>query len=129
MTDKRIEPVLIVDDTPAVARIVRMLLSNSGVQDIDLAPSGPEAIRRLGQKRYRLVMCKRAMQPLNAFDLRQIMASRDAWAGIPFIILSQEKDGDAEKLRQFERTHILPVPFGADTLRSTIERAMGFAAV
>ena len=129
MTDKRIEPVLIVDDTPAVARIVRMLLANSGVQDIDLAPSGPDAIRRLGTKSYRLVMCKRAMQPLNAFDLRQVMASREAWAGIPFIILSQDKDADPEKLRQFDRTHILPVPFGAESLRSTIERAMGFATV
>lgn len=129
MTERRIEPVLIVDDTPAVARILRMLLANSGVQDIDLAPSGPEAIRRLGLKSYRLVMCKRAMQPLNAFDLRQVMASREAWAGIPFIILSQEKDREPEKMRQFEKTHILPVPFGAETLRATIERAMGFAAV
>jgi CheY-like chemotaxis protein len=129
MTDKRIEPVLIVDDTPAVARIVRMLLANSGVQEIDLAPSGPEAIRRLGQKPYRLVMCKRAMQPLNAFDLRQIMASRDAWSGIPFIILSQEKDDGPEKLKHFDKTHVLPVPFGADTLRATIERAMGFVTV
>ena len=127
MTDKRIEPVLIVDDTPAVARIVRMLLASSGGQDIDLAPSGPEAIRRLGLKSYRLVMCKRAMQPLNAFDLRQIMVSRDAWAGIPFIVLSQEKDVAAGKIGQFERTHLLPVPFGAETLRSTIERAMDFA--
>jgi CheY-like chemotaxis protein len=129
MTQKRIEPVLIVDDTPAVARIVRMLLANSGVQDIDLAPSGPEAIRRLGQKSYRLVMCKRAMQPLNAFDLRQVMAGRDAWSSIPFIVLSQEKEEDQAKLRQFEHTHLLKVPFGADTLMSTIDRAIGPATV
>jgi CheY-like chemotaxis protein len=127
MKENRIEPVLVVDDTPAVARIVRMLLSSSGVQEIDLAPSGPDAIRRLGQKPYRLVMCKRAMQPLNAFDLRQVMLGRDAWAPIPFIILSSDKEEDPARLRQLENTHVLKVPFGAETLKTTIDRAMGFA--
>src|SRR3569833_1382123 len=114
MAANAIEPVLVVDDTPAVARILRMLLSSNGVTDIDLAPSGPDAIRRLGQKKYALVMCKRAMQPLNAIDLRQVMSRREAWATIPFIVMTANTDTDTERLTQLERTYVLRVPFGAE---------------
>lgn len=128
MTQPQLQPVLVVDDTPAVARIVRMLLSSRGVTDIDLASSGPEAVRRLGQKKYALVLCKRAMKPLNALDLRQLMCRKESLATIPFIILSPDADDDPERLRAFERTHTLRVPFDADTLLATIEKAVQPAA-
>ena len=64
----RSKPVLVVDDNFAIIRIVKALLNAQGVLDVEGAGSGPEAIRKLSQKAFGLVISDFFMMPMNGID-------------------------------------------------------------
>ncbi|GGH13319.1 response regulator [Alsobacter metallidurans] len=124
MSFDRSKPVLVVDDTYAIVRIVRTLLNAQGVLDVEGAGSGPEAIRKLNQKEYGLVICDYHMTPMSGADLKLIMDGRPEWAGIPFLLMTANDKAAAVKLK--DRPNAPPViakPFTAETLLNAMDLA------
>ncbi|MBS3800868.1 MAG: response regulator, partial [Thioalkalivibrio sp.] len=50
-------PVLVVDDFSNMRSTLRQMLLSAGYEDIDMAASGEDAIDKLGQRRYAIVLC------------------------------------------------------------------------
>jgi CheY-like chemotaxis protein len=124
--------VLVVDDQPVVHRIVQKILASRHWGVVESAFSGPEAVRRLSMRRGplpALVLCERRLLPLNAIDLRVLMASRPDWNAIPFVAMTRiEGENDADKLAAVGIVHRIVKPFSADALLAVLEQALSGAA-
>jgi CheY-like chemotaxis protein len=126
----RSKPVLVVDDNFAIIRIVKALLSAQGVLDVDGAGSGPEAIRKLSQKAFGLVICDYFMMPMNGIDLKLVMDRREEFASIPFLLMTtKEETYDRSKFERANLQHILLKPFTGEILINQIDKVADFAPV
>lgn len=119
----RTKPILVVDDNFAIIRIVTSLLASQGVTDVEGAGSGPEAIRKLSQRPFGFVVCDYFMMPMNGIDLKLIMDRREAWAGIPFLLMTtREETFDRSKFERANLHHLILKPFTADGLISEMDK-------
>jgi CheY-like chemotaxis protein len=76
--DDNIPSVLIVDDQPKLARLVRELFLRLGFNDVDTVGSGPEALDALRAKRYGLMLVDLELEPIDGIQLlRQIRATKE----------------------------------------------------
>ncbi|WP_460449348.1 response regulator [Alsobacter sp. SYSU BS001988] len=124
MSFDRTQPVLVVDDTYAIIRIVRTLLNAHGVHDVEGAASGPEAIRKLSQRAYGLVISDYGMTPMSGADLKLIMDGRPEWCGIPFLLMTTQDLAQKAKLDRPNAPPSIIKPFTADALLSAMGRAV-----
>jgi CheY-like chemotaxis protein len=117
--------ILLVDDQPAVHRIVKAFLEGQELGEVEPAFSSADAVRRLsGRHRFHLVICERYLQPVNALDLRRLMLGRTDWASIPMIaMLRVHKPGDREALAAAGIRHWIAKPFAADQLVALVRLA------
>jgi two-component system, chemotaxis family, chemotaxis protein CheY len=117
--------VLVVDDNFAIIRIVKALLGGQGVTDVEGAGSGPEAIRKLSQRPYGVIICDYFMMPMNGIDLKRVMDRRPDTAAIPFLLMTtKEETFDRTKFERANVNHIILKPFTADSLIGEIDRAV-----
>jgi CheY-like chemotaxis protein len=119
----RSKPVLVIDDNFAIIRIVKALLGAQGVNDVEGAGSGPEAIRKLSQRPYGLVICDYFMMPMNGIDLKLVLDRREEFSGIPFLLMTtKEETFDKTKFEKANLRNIILKPFTGDGLMSEIDR-------
>lgn len=119
----RTKPVLVVDDNFAIIRIVTSLLNAQGVSEVEGAGSGPEAIRKLSQREFGFVICDYFMMPMNGVDLKLIMDRRDAWAMIPFLLMTtREETFDRSKFERANLRHVILKPFTAAGLIEEMDK-------
>lgn len=119
----RTQPVLVIDDNFAIIRIVKALLGTHGVTDVEGAGSGPEAIRKLSQRRYGFIICDYFMMPMNGVDLKLVLDRRDEFARIPFLLMTtKEETFDRTKFERANLRNIILKPFTGDGLIAEIDR-------
>ena len=83
-------PILLVDDYGTMLRIIRNLLSQLGFVNIDDASNGSDALVKLQQKQYRLVISDWNMEQMTGYDLLQAVRADPVLAQIPFIMVTAE---------------------------------------
>jgi two-component system, chemotaxis family, chemotaxis protein CheY len=121
----RTKPVLVIDDNFAIIRIVKALLGAQGINDVEGAGSGPEAIRKLSQKQFGIIICDFFMMPMNGIDLKKVMERRPDTANIPFLLMTtKEETFDRTKFERANVRHIILKPFTADSLMEQMDRAV-----
>lgn len=119
----RSKPVLVIDDNFAIIRIVKALLGSHGVNDVEGASSGPEAIRKLSQRPYGFIICDYFMMPMNGVDLKLVLDRRDEFARIPFLLMTtKEETYDRSKFERANLRNIILKPFTGDGLIAEIDR-------
>jgi two-component system, OmpR family, KDP operon response regulator KdpE len=109
--------ILVVDDEPAIVRLVRAKLQADGFAVIT-AGSGEEALETLERERPDLVVLDLMMPGIDGFEtLRRIRAGRQT----PVILLTA-RSGDADKLRGLEggADDYLTKPFNPDELAARV---------
>jgi two-component system chemotaxis response regulator CheY len=120
--DPRTLPVLVVDDTPMIVVIVRAVLSKLGFHDVDEAVDGADALARLRQRSYGLVICDWNMVPMTGYKLLRIMRADEALRDVPFVMMTTPQY--AQNFMAAGRTGVdacLVKPFSAAALRDTIQ--------
>ena len=125
--------VLVVDDQSTMRSIVRRLLDQIGIRDIDEAEDGAEALEHLQDPEHSppdLVICDLHMDKLDGMELLNLIRRGEGQVDktIPFIILT----GDSTKLvhevaRQLGATRVLTKPVTATDLWGHIQAAVGYA--
>jgi two-component system chemotaxis response regulator CheY len=118
--------ILVVDDYATMRRIVRNLLSQIGMTEVDEAADGGEAIGKLRGGRFDLVISDWNMEPVTGLDLlRQVRA--DAGLGkLPFIMVTAEsKTENVIEAKKAGVSNYIVKPFTADTLKAKIAAVMG----
>jgi len=87
--------VLVVDDMPAIRRMLRQMLQHLGVQgEIKEAGDGQEAWESLQEHPFDLVVCDINMPRMNGLDLLRRFRASEQYQTIPFLMISGEVSED-----------------------------------
>ena len=115
-------PVLVVDDYNTMVRIIRNLLRQLGFEHIDDANDGSEALEKMRQRRYGLVISDWNMEPMTGFDLLQQVRSDPQLTATPFIMVTAEsKTENVIAAKKAGVSNYIVKPFNAQTLKTKID--------
>jgi two-component system chemotaxis response regulator CheY len=119
-------PVLIVDDYKTMLRIIRNLLKQLGFQNIEEASDGNQALKKLRDKRYGLVISDWNMRPMMGMELLRQVRSDTHLDEVPFVMIAAEnKAENAKAARRAGANAYLVKPFNAVTLKTNLTSVIG----
>ncbi len=119
-------PILVVDDYQTMIRIIRNLLKQLGFENVDDATDGVEAMAKLRQRKYGLIISDWNMEPMTGYDLLKTVRSDDSLKTTPFIMVTAEsKTDNVIAAKKAGVSSYIVKPFNAQTLRSKIESIFG----
>jgi len=120
------KPVLIVDDYKTMLRIIRNLLKQLGFQNIEEASDGNQALKKLRDKRYGLVISDWNMRPMTGMELLRQVRSDAHLDEVPFVMIAAENKADnAKAARRAGASGYLVKPFNAVTLKTNLISVIG----
>ena len=115
-------PVLVVDDSSMMIRIVREFLQQIGLPEIDHALDGGTALAKMRAKHYGLVISDWNMQPKTGYTLLRRMREDPATKSTPFIMMTTESKGEyVRAANEAGVNDYIVKPFTAQTLKAKIE--------
>jgi len=121
MTDKNIK-ILIVDDFATLRMSLRSVLEQLGYSEIDEAEEGQEAVSKLKEKDYDLIISDIDMPLMNGFELLNHIKKDDNLKNIPIIFITAE--AEREKIVEAIKAGLdayITKPFSISTLQQKIE--------
>ncbi len=125
--------VLVVDDHKTMRSIIRQLLGQVGISDIDEAENGEEALKLLlnpSRPDPDVIICDLHMDKMDGVEFCNRVRRDDSIRGraIPILILTGDKDELLHEVtRQVGAAKVLTKPISAPDLRKEIETAIGFS--
>ncbi len=117
--------VLVVDDDPAVADLVRQLLEETAFA-IDAAGDGAEALAQIARGRPDVMLLDMLMPEIDGFGVLDALREDAGLRGLPVIVLTAKDLTDAERADLAERTRAVILKTGLDreTLMRELRRAL-----
>lgn len=119
--------ILVIEDEPMVTQAVVMVCGDEGMS-VTAVDSAAEALRRLQESRFRLVLCDIMMQGMDGFEFLKQLAAR----GIPTPVVMMTGYSTVENaVRSLSAGAVdyIPKPFTADELLTVIHRALSSSAL
>lgn len=118
--------VLIVDDYKTMLRILRQMLTDIGLKEIDEASDGTEALELLRSRDYDLILSDWNMAPMTGLDLLRAVRSSTKTQKTPFVLITAEaKVENVATARAAGVTGYMIKPFNAATLKTKIAPFLG----
>lgn len=118
--------VLVVDDYKTMIRIIRNLLKQIGFEDVDEAADGSEALSKMKEKRYGLVISDWNMEPMTGYELLKEVRADEKLSRTPFIMVTAEsKTENVIAAKKAGVSNYIVKPFNAQTLKSKIDAVFG----
>jgi two-component system chemotaxis response regulator CheY len=121
MTIHHFSSILVVDDSGAVRSVVRKLLTQLGFKNLDEAPDGEAALKKISEQHFSLVISDWNMEPMSGQILLENVRANKKYANLPFIMMTA--DSSIEKIVQAKKagvTCFINKPFRADELQAKI---------
>jgi two-component system chemotaxis response regulator CheY len=119
-------PVLVVDDYKTMIRIIRNLLKQLGFSDVDDAADGTEALGKMKQRKYGLVISDWNMEPMTGYELLKEVRTDEGLARTAFIMVTAEsKTENVIAAKKAGVNNYIVKPFNAATLKSKIDAVFG----
>jgi two-component system chemotaxis response regulator CheY len=113
--------VLVVDDYSTMRRIIRNLLNQIGYADVDEASDGGDALSKLRQVQYGLVISDWNMEPMTGYDLLKQVRADEKLKATPFIMVTAEsKTDNVIAAKKAGVDNYIVKPFNAATLQQKI---------
>lgn len=120
--------VLIVDDYKTMLRIIRNLLKQIDFNSVEEASDGAEALAKLRNGNFGLVISDWNMQPMTGLELLQEVRADSRLRATPFImVMAESKAENVVAAKQAGVSNYIVKPFNAETLRDKIEKVLGHA--
>jgi len=118
--DKKMR-ILIVDDYATMLRILRNLLRQLELENVDEAANGEEALFKLRKSPYDLVISDWNMQPMTGIELLRHVRADAKLRPTPFIMVTAEsKTENVIVAKQAGVSNYIVKPFNAETLKMKI---------
>lgn len=125
MVDKNMQ-ILVVDDYSTMRRIVRNLLKQLGFDNSDEAADGTEALQKLREKKYGLVISDWNMMPMTGLELLKLVRADENLKAMPFIMVTAEsKPENVMVAKQAGVSNYIVKPFNAETLKAKLTSVIG----
>lgn len=119
-------PVLVVDDYKTMIRIIKNLLKQLGFEDVDDAADGTEALAKMQDRRYGLVISDWNMEPMTGYELLKQVRSSESLSKTPFIMVTAEsKTENVIAAKKAGVNNYIVKPFNAATLKTKIDAVFG----
>jgi two-component system chemotaxis response regulator CheY len=119
-------PILIVDDYKTMLRIIRNLLKQIGFDNVDEATDGSQALQKLRDRSYGLVISDWNMEPMTGLQLLREVRADVKLKEMPFIMVTAEsKTENVIMARQAGVSNYIVKPFNAATLKTKIASVIG----
>ena len=123
--DKNI-PILIVDDYKTMLRIMRNLLKQIGFDNVEEATDGTEALQKLREKKFGLIISDWNMEPMTGIELLREVRTDDNLKKMPFIMVTAEsKTENVVIAKEAGVSNYIVKPFNAATLKSKLTGVLG----
>lgn len=117
--------VLIVDDSLTSRHMVRQVLERMGIEQFREAENGREAIALIDQQYFDLIITDLNMPQMDGRELSDYIRNRSQQPGVPILMFTSDQDqGRLAAIEQCGVSAVFDKPFGADVLRSTIEKVL-----
>ncbi|MEQ8968493.1 MAG: response regulator [Azospirillaceae bacterium] len=118
--------ILIVDDYKTMLRIIRNLLKQLGFENVDEASDGAQALQKLRQKPYGLVISDWNMEPMTGLQLLKEVRADTKLQSLPFIMITAEsKKENVIAAKEAGVNNYIVKPFNADTLKGKMSAVLG----
>lgn len=128
MTIDKAMNILIVDDYKTMLRIIRNLLKQIEFNNVEEASDGTEALAKLRQGQFGLVISDWNMQPMTGLQLLQEVRVDSRLKATPFIMITAEsKAENVVAAKQAGVSNYIVKPFNAETLKEKIEKVLAHA--
>ena len=119
-------PILIVDDYATMIRIIRNLLKQLGFDNVDDAADGTQALERISEKTYGLIISDWNMEPMTGYELLKKVRAEAQTARTPFIMVTAEsKTENVIAAKKAGVNNYIVKPFNAQTLKGKIDAVFG----
>ena len=118
--------ILIVDDYSTMLRILRNLLRQLEFANVDEANNGGDALQKLREGQFGLVISDWNMQPMTGLELLKEVRADAKLKHIPFIMVTAEsKTENVIAAKKAGVSNYIVKPFNAQTLKSKIDAVFG----
>ena len=126
MAVKKDMAILVVDDYKTMLRIIRNLLKQLDFNNVDEATDGSEALKKLREKDYGLVISDWNMEPMTGLQLVREVRSDKKLKKLPFIMVTAEsKTENVVAAKEAGVSNYIVKPFNAETLKQEIASVLG----
>jgi two-component system chemotaxis response regulator CheY len=118
--------VLIVDDFPAMRKLIRNSLNEIGLVKIVEAVNGEEAVGKLEREKIDLVISDWNMPVMNGLQLLVHVRTSEELKGLPFIMLTAEgmKDHVVQAIKAGVSNYVVK-PFTTEILEAKLKQIFG----
>lgn len=118
--------VLVVDDYQTMIRIVSNLLNQLGFKNIESASDGKQALGKLNEGGFGLVVSDWNMEPMSGLELLKSVREDNNLSKLPFIMVTAEaKPENVLAAKQAGVNNYIVKPFNAATLKQKLESVLG----
>ena len=118
--------ILIVDDYKTMLRIIRNLLKQLGFDNVDEATDGSEALQKMRDKGYGLVISDWNMEPMTGLQLLREVRKDTKLKDTPFIMITAEsKTDNVVAAKEAGVNNYIVKPFNAATLKTKLVSVIG----
>ncbi|MCJ2137571.1 response regulator [Methylobacterium sp. J-026] len=125
MSESDTPPILIVDDQEKLLRLIVMLMTRIGFPDVEGVTSAPEALERLRQRRYALVISDLDMEPMDGISLLREIRADDALMNTPFMLTESSFDfEDINLAHQAGADAFILKPFDMAVLKTKLKQVL-----
>lgn len=112
--------VLIVDDSKTMRLIIRELLQEIGITDVHEAADGKEALEKLVNRRFDLILLDIHMPEMDGDELLEALQG-SSHTRTPVIVVSSDSDHEVvNRMRGFGVSAYITKPFAKDRLAKVI---------
>ncbi len=119
-------PVLVVDDYQTMVRIINNLLKQIGFRNLTEAADGEDALAKMKEQTFGLVISDWNMEPMNGFELLCQVRSETELKDTPFIMVTAaSKTENVIAAKRAGVNNYIVKPFNAATLKSKITAVLG----
>jgi two-component system chemotaxis response regulator CheY len=118
--------VLAVDDSATMRRIIKNQLKQSGVEDVDEASNGREALLLLDRKQYDLLITDWNMPEMCGLDLVMEVRRTEPLKKLPILMITtvSAKEDIVNALKAGVNNYVVK-PFDAATLQAKVTQLVG----
>jgi two-component system chemotaxis response regulator CheY len=119
-------PILIVDDYKTMLRITRNLLKQAGFENVDEAADGDEALNKMKEKQFGLVISDRDMELVTGIQLLQQVQANANFKDTPFIMITAEsKTENVIAAKEACVRNYIVKPFNGEALKQKLTSVLG----
>lgn len=117
-------PVLVVDDDPHIRQLIAVVLRRAGIE-AETAPDGAEALERLRNKEYSVILLDLMMPLVDGFQVIDQIASWDDDVYRPMVlVMSANIEGSVKRMNHRVVSGFVEKPFDITILTSVVRNAI-----